>query len=97
MNNKVWYTAECIPILYKDLKDDHLLNILKWIEKNSILGMTIQDGGGGLWDVDDIWFDEYEIKGKQVEKRFDYNGLLHECKKRNLSRTKWNKTLLKMN
>lgn len=80
---KTWTTKEGEEIKYKDLKDSHLLNILKWIETNAKKGMTIESGGGA-WDIEDMWYDSFEIKGKEVEERYDYKGLKKQARKRNL-------------
>lgn len=78
-----WTTKEGEEIPYKKIKNDHLLNILKWIEKRAVEGITLQHGGGG-WDIDDMWFEEETLSGKAVENYYDYKGLLKEAEKRNL-------------
>ncbi len=78
-----WETQDGDMIEYKKLKDSHLLNILKWIEKRAENGMTVRIGGDG-WDIDDMWYDEWDIEGDEVLERFDYKGLLKEAKKRKL-------------
>ena len=78
-----WVTKEGVNIPYKEIKNSHLLNILKWIRYRAKKGMTIINCGGS-WDVDDIWFDEYEIEGQEVFDRYDYKGLLKEAKQRKL-------------
>jgi len=79
---KIWTTKEGVEIEYSKLEDSHLLNILKWIKNRSKKGMTVMCGGGV--DAEDIWFDEWEIKGKEVLERYNYKGLLKEAKKRKL-------------
>lgn len=80
---KYWKTQTGEEIEYKKLENSHLLNILKWIERRAENGMTIATGGGG-WDIDDMWYDEYDIEGDEVLERFDYKGLVKEAKRRNL-------------
>ena len=80
---KTWTTQEGEEIKYKDLGDSHLLNIIKWIERRAENGITIEVGSGG-WDIDDMWYDSWEIKGEEVFERYDYKGLKKEAKKRKL-------------
>ncbi len=80
---KYWETHNGTPIAYKDLDDTHLLNILRWIELRAEDGMVVTEGGG-FWDIDDIWFNEYEIRGDEVYRMYDHKGLMKEAKKRKL-------------
>ena len=80
---KYWETKEGQEIPYKKLADQHLYFILKWVERTAKKGMLIKEGGGSY--PEDFWYDEYEIKGLEVEEKFDYRGLLAEAKKRKLS------------
>ena len=80
---KKWETKEGKEIPYKKLEDSHLINILRWINRRAISGMTVTEGGGGP-DPDDFWYDEYEIEGKEVLERYDHKGLLKEARKRKL-------------
>ena len=82
---KCWKTEAGKNIEYKNLKDDHLLNILKWIDRRAENGMTLRSGGGTGWDGDDIWYDEFLIEGDEVFERYDYKGLINEAKKRKLN------------
>lgn len=78
-----WETKDGEQIPYSKLKDSHLLNILKWIERRAESGITILSGGGV--DSEDMWYEEYEIEGDEVLERYDYKGLLKEAKKRKLA------------
>lgn len=78
---KYWTTKEGIEIEYKDLKESHLLNILKFIEKRAEKGMLIISGGGV--DAEDIWYEETEISSEEVMRFYDYKGLKDELLKRN--------------
>lgn len=80
---KYWETINGDKIEYKKLENSHLLNILKWIERRAENGMTIEVGGGG-WDIDDMWYDSWEIKGDEVFEKYDYENLKKEAKKRKL-------------
>ena len=80
---KTWETREGDEIEYKDLKDSHLLNILKWIRLRAENGITKRVGGGG-WSHEDYWYDEFEMKGQEVLDEYDYKGLQKEALKRNL-------------
>ena len=80
---KCWETREGEEIAYKDLKDSHLLNILKWIERraeNGILEGSCGYDGDGDFMTGDIW----EIYGDEVFEKYDYKGLKKEAKKRKL-------------
>jgi hypothetical protein len=83
---KYWETQNGDEIAYKELEDKHLFNIIKWIEKRANNGITIRNGGG--WDIDDMWYEEYEIDGEEVLEMYDYKGLLKEAKKRGLIKNK---------
>lgn len=78
---KYWITKNGEEIKYKNIPDDHLLNILRYVKRraNEMDGEII-DGGG--FDVDDIWY----IEGDESDwlKKFDYQGLLKEARKRRL-------------
>ena len=80
--SKKWETKSGDYILYSDLKNNHLLSILKYVEKRAKDGMTLKSGGGHY--LDDLWYDETEIKGKEVLDYYGYKGLIEEVKKRNL-------------
>ncbi len=83
---KYWTTINGEDIEYKKLKDSHLLNILKFIERKAKDGGVIIYGGGGDgWDAEDMWGDKEIIKGDEVLERYDYEGLLEEAKKRKLN------------
>jgi len=80
---KYWETKSGDDIPYKELKDSHLLNILKWIKRKAITGHTVVYGGGG-WDIESMWYEVDELYGKDVLEHYDYKGLLKEAKKRKL-------------
>ena len=61
MTTKYWKTKDGKLVKYKDLKDSHLWNILKWIERKAEEGITIMTGGG--FDLDDMWYDENTLEG----------------------------------
>ncbi len=83
MRRKYWETKSGEEIEYKKIENDHLLNILKWIEKRAEEGITLQYGGGA-WDIDDAWYEEEHLTGRDVLKHFDYRGLLKEALRRDL-------------
>ena len=82
MTENIWLTKNNIRIKYKDLKNNHLLNILKFIEQKAKEGLMIRTGGGMC--PDDFWYDEYEIIDEEVLEHFNYKELLKEAKKRKL-------------
>ena len=81
---KYWETKEGDEIEYKKLKDDHLLNILKWIERRAVSGMTVADGGCDPLDNSEGWYELHEIEGDEVLEKYDYKGLLAEAKRRKI-------------
>jgi hypothetical protein len=62
--------GEFIPLT--KLKDSHLENILKYIERQAKQGITIFWYNDG-WDVDEMWHYEEDIEGDEVLERFDYD------------------------
>lgn len=80
---KYWMTQSGDELEYCELKDSHLLNILKWIERRAESG--IQQGSCGYEGDDDFMTgDVWEIHGDEVLEHFDYEGLLKEANKRKL-------------
>lgn len=82
MKNKIWTTENGEEIPYSKLENRHLLNILSFIEKKSKKGITLIHGGGHY--IEDMWYEEEIIKGDEVKKHFDYEGLKKEAGKRKL-------------
>lgn len=83
MNKKYWTTAGGDDIPLRELEESHLLNILHFIEKRAETGLLRQVGGGG-WDVDDMWYDEWTIEGDEVLEYFNYKDIIKEIKRRKL-------------
>jgi len=81
--SKIWTTKDGTEIPIRNLEDSHLLNIAKLIKKKAKNGITVMHGGGG-WDIDDMWYYEEELKGKEVEYYFDYESIIREIKRRKL-------------
>jgi len=79
-----WETQNGDEIEYKELKDDHLLNILRWIERRAENGIEICTAG---YEGDDDFMtgDCYTIEGDEVLERYDYKGLKKEANKRKLT------------
>ena len=80
---KTWTTKDGKEIPYSKLEDTHLLNILKLIERKAEeLDGEIINGGGIVWDTDDIWY----VEGTEEEwrEKFGYLGLKTEAVKRGL-------------
>lgn len=53
-----WTTADDRQIKYEDLTDNHLLSIIKVLERND-LKFIYREGGGTC--AEDMWYDETEI------------------------------------
>ena len=81
---KYWETKEGDEIEYKKLKDDHLLNILKWIKRRAEEGV-MEFAGSTMGDcAEDWWGESWEIYGDEVLEKYDYKGLLAEAKRRKI-------------
>ena len=78
---KYWTTKEGHDIEYRKIKDNHILNIIKYVKRRAKeLDGEVIDGGG--FDAEDIW---YEIgTEKDWLERFDYIGLVREAKRRKI-------------
>ena len=87
----MWENKEGEQIKISDMSDQYLLNAIAYVNKKAKEGMTIYYGGG--FDLEDMWYDEEEIKGEEVFEYFDgYEDLIKEAKRRNLnSKPKGNK------
>jgi len=79
MGKPYWTTKNGDDILYKDLTDSHLLNILSFIIRRADEGVFF---GGGGWDIEDMWCDT--VYGEDVLNMLDYNGIKKEAIKRKL-------------
>ena len=77
---KYHITKDNRKILLKDLESSHILNILKWIKKQAITGLTIKYGGGST--AEDIWYEEETIYGEKVLNHLHYNDYKTELNKR---------------
>jgi hypothetical protein len=78
---KTHITKEGKKILLCDLELSHLENIIKWIEKKSVEGLTIRFGGGGNY-AEDMWYDEDILFGKKVKKELNYKHYILELERR---------------
>jgi len=83
MRKKYWETANGEEVAYEKLEDNHLLNILRFIEKKAEEGITLSYGGGA-WDIDDLWFEEEHLSGQKVKDHFDFKNLAKEALKRGI-------------
>ena len=78
----VWKDKDGNYILFKDLSDEHLLNIIRWVEKKAEGCIEVTHAGG--WSPEDFYF-EKEIKcGEDVLQHFNYKGLVVEWEQRGL-------------
>lgn len=84
MNSKIWETKSGEEIPINKLKDDHLLNIKKFIERRAREGVEVYYDYG--YDGDDN-FKTGEIGvlyGAEAKRKMDYGDILKEIKKRKL-------------
>ena len=78
-----WITKSGKKIYYKDLKDSHLLNILKMIKRTAEKGE--QKITGGYCDDDTFATGDVDyLEGEEILEKYDYYGLLFEADKRKL-------------
>ena len=67
------------------LTDSHLMNIMRFLVRRSKDGVVIAFGDWcGAGDVDEIWFDEDVIYGKEALNYLNYNIYMDEAKRRGL-------------
>lgn len=71
-----WETANREIIKICDMEDKHLINTIKFLEKNDFKIKRISGGGH---DIDDMWYDE-DIQCKKLE----YIAMCFEKLKRGL-------------
>ena len=74
-------TADGKFIKLEDLKDDHLNNIIKMIERKAKEGISIMTGGGH-GDIEQMWSDIEELDGDEVLDHFNYRKYKKEQKRR---------------
>jgi len=87
INNNIimnyWTDIKGKKIEYKDLKTDHLINIIKFVERKAKEkdGDIIDWGGYDLGDI-------YTIEGNENDwlKEYNYKGLKKELKLRNIKK-----------
>jgi len=76
----VWTTKDGEEIELTKLKNDHLSNIIKWIETKARNGFLEITGGGSC--PDDYYYDETMLYGQEVLDYFNYTSLVLEQKRR---------------
>lgn len=64
------------------MEDSHLLNTIKFVQKRAKEGITIRMGGGV--DVEDIWYDEETIYGKEAKEKLGLEKYIKEAQNRKL-------------
>ena len=69
-------------IAISEMEDSHLLNTIALIKRLAKNGLTIRSGGG--YSVDEFWYDEYTIWGKEVKEKTNYKAYKKEAKKRGI-------------
>lgn len=67
-----------------DIEDNHLINILKRIERMAEEWMIVQYGWGG-WDIDNMWSYEETLYWDDVLEHMNYTEYKEELRRRNLS------------
>lgn len=66
-----------IPL--REMGDIHLLNTLALISKKAASGVTVRSGG-----LNDFWYDEDLLTGKDALEYLSYNLYLEEAKRRRI-------------
>jgi len=80
---ETWITKDGKEIPIKDLKDNHLLNILKFCGKKANEGILIEYSMPA-WENNVPDYESEELKGKAALDYLGYYDLLNEAKKRGL-------------
>jgi len=78
---KCWETKQGDEIPYNKIEKDHLLNILRMIERLAKDGMEVAVNRG-FGNHSYIEYDTYVLKGEEVFLHYDYAGLNKELTKR---------------
>lgn len=66
--------------LIKDLKTDHLRNIVRFNERMSREGITVREGGGSC--PDDYWYEEEELFGDEALEHLNHSAYVDELSSR---------------
>lgn len=77
---KTHTTRDGTAIRLTEMSDQHLDNTIRFYEQRAEEGILIRTGGG--FDVDDIWYDEYTIYGKEALEYLDYDDYVRERERR---------------
>ncbi len=73
-------TKDGTKIKLSDLKQDHLENIIKWIERKAKEGLLVRSGGGSC--TEDMWYDEEVFYGEWARYKLKYHHYIEELNKR---------------
>ncbi len=65
----------------RDMTDLHLANTIALHERRAEEGVTVCRGGGGP-DPSDMWFDVYEIYGKEALEHLGHHHYVREQRRR---------------
>ncbi len=66
----------------QDMTNEHLLNMMRWINRAADEGITVITGG---MDADGVWGDIDDIEGDIVLDHFEYAKYAKECRRRRLA------------
>ncbi len=78
IRHEIWQLPNNKWVTMEEIKNDHLLNIIKWIEKKAEEG--IRTGGGTC--PEDFWFDD--LDEDEVKNQYRYKEFVKEAFKRDL-------------
>lgn len=91
---KTWTTKDGQEIKIKDMTDNHLLNAITMLKRNS--KDAVRETGGMGPDNMDVWYDSEPISPTEYLKDTPYSSLIYEAKKRGLIATKKRKPTIKL-
>ena len=64
----------------RDMSDEHLTRTIALIERKAREGIMVRVGGGSC--AEDMYYDEYKVKGEEAKKLMHYDEYIRERNRR---------------